>query len=81
MKDSDVNKGLIGKEKSGVESLEGGYRWATKGIFKTEDGTKCLLLTFSLKNPVPSEAILKSDTDLSSRLAIELGLTQRDTNQ
>jgi hypothetical protein len=81
MKDSDVNKGLIGKEKSGVESLEGGYRWATKGIFKTEDGTKCLLLTFSLKNPVSSEAILKSDTDLASRLAFELGLTQRDTNQ
>ncbi|HET9239245.1 MAG TPA: hypothetical protein VFO10_18440 [Oligoflexus sp.] len=78
MKDSEVKKGLIGKEKSGVESMEGGYSWATKGIFKTEDGAKCLIVTFSLKNPVSSEAVLKSDTDLASRLAIELGLTQRD---
>ncbi|HYX33252.1 MAG TPA: hypothetical protein VE954_09075 [Oligoflexus sp.] len=79
MKDVEpFNKGLINKERSGVQAVDGGYTWVTEGIFKTEDGATCLIVKFSLKNPIGSEGVLKTDADLESKLAIELGLTQRD---
>lgn len=79
MKDAEsVNEGLVGKEKAGVEAAEGKHTWVTQGVFKTEDGTKCLILKFSLKNPVASEEVLKTDKEFETKLAFELGLTQLD---